>query len=177
MSNRQDLFILLSSIINEHRKDAKASTMKRFVEAIEANPTYRDAAISMVFGLLYSRARDSIFPPTTAELTARAQRQARAAMQETEDADRLKATAKTIIAKRLMDFVTPNGKHFGDCTGPECQALGGFYAYVGKEVGENTVRKKFSEATIQAMATKYKILPENNQSATAASTQPSHPPV
>jgi hypothetical protein len=52
----------------------------------------------------------------------------------------------------LMEWLMPNGKALGDCTGAECARMGGWHRAIAKRVApRQIVRKVLSEDDVQAL--------------------------
>jgi hypothetical protein len=158
MSAKAQIVDLLTSIIKDHPNKDKMDTYPIFKEKMLENKMYLNDGIQFIFGMLYSTAYSAAFPATTAELIDRAKIRQVKLDEAEQEFERLKSTAKSIIARRLLDLITANGKPLRECTGAECKQLGGFYARVGEEVGaSNIVGDNISEEEISQIAIEYNI--------------------
>ena len=89
-----------------------------------------------------------IVQPTTFEQRSRE----RAAKKAAESA-RVEET-KAALKESLLDWVMPNGKPLGDCTGVYCAQRGGWLAKVGAKAGSKKIRDVFSAAQLRTFRAK-----------------------
>jgi hypothetical protein len=143
--------VLIAAIIKENHRKTKA-TQQAVFKSTMLSPGYEEyvnAALDLVFALLYTRAQTTAYPPTREELRQRAgeRRQERAEVDRT-----IAAVTGMILGARPWDYIMPNDKALGDCTGAECRDIGGFFEYIGLEVpADELVRHKMTENEIRTL--------------------------
>lgn len=130
---------LLIAVIRETPKMDERAVRLKFRQTV-MDSDYADFLSALVdewTSIKFSTALRAAKPPTSRELRVKAKKK-RAAAKET--ASLVKRT-KALIVGRLMDFIMPNGKPLGMCTGAECKRFGGLFARIGKRVGDNRLVK------------------------------------
>ena len=143
--------VLIAAVIKENHRKTKA-TQQAVFKSTMLSPGYEeyvDAALGLVFALLYTRAQTTAYRPTREELeqSASERRQERAEVDRT-----VAAVTGMILGGRPWDYIMPNGKALGDCTGAECRDIGGFFEYIGLEVPANElVRHRMTENEIRTL--------------------------
>jgi hypothetical protein len=151
--------VVLQEILNERPKAGRDEILKLFREEVKADEDLMDGVILYWFDNNWrslspetkaggpgakpggTAARASVTPPTVTAKT-------------------IPSSAKHKIKERivyetklmLLELVMPNGKRLADCTGPECQSFGSWFAELAAQAPKDkTIGEAFSEDQVRAL--------------------------
>lgn len=140
---------LLQTIINKNPKADEKKIHQLFWEEIEDDKELLRACVEYWLDHNY---RSIIFASTapTPEQIRRKQTERTEGVKAA--TNKLKERIEFETKRRLLDWIMPNERRLGDCTGKECRLFGGWLGEVGKKVPANsTVRQVLSEEQLQKL--------------------------